>query len=70
LSVIEKAMAGVKGRVTYDDDGYAVLTGVSGPTNPTTLDGYNTIPQRDDLSYGIGATIMALIESSGLPASE
>lgn len=67
LPVIARAMVGVKARVVTQADG-PVVTGVSGPTNPGTFDTYKAIPVEDDLPYGIGAVVFALIETSGLPA--
>jgi hypothetical protein len=35
-------------------------------TDPTTFEGYADVEQRDDVNYGVGAVILALIETSGL----
>ncbi len=66
LPVIAKAMAGVKTKIVKGPDGW-VVTGVSGPTNVGTFMTYQSVPVQDDLPYGIGAVVLALIETSGLP---
>jgi unsaturated rhamnogalacturonyl hydrolase len=71
LPTVEKAIIGLKAQITFDDMQRPVLTGVSGPTNPGTTEGYGAIRQVDDVSYGTGAAIMALVETSGLfPSKE
>jgi len=35
-------------------------------TSPSTFEGYTEIPLENDLNYGVGAAILALIERSGL----
>lgn len=67
LPVIAKAMAAVKAKVVNGADG-PVVTGVSGPTSAGTFNTYKAIKVQDDLSYGMGAVVLALIETSGLPA--
>lgn len=67
LPVIDKAMQGVMSRITRDESNRPVVTGVSGPTNPGTTDYYGNVAQIDDISYGVGAILLALIETSGLP---
>ena len=67
LPVIAKAMDGVTSRILYDDQDRPVVTGVSGPTSADLAEEYAKIEQVDDLGYGIGAVILALIETSGLP---
>lgn len=42
--------------------GVALLMGATGDE-----DGYLEVPVQDDVNYGIGAAILALIETSGLP---
>jgi len=69
LPVIAKAMQGVLSRVEESENG-PVVKGVSGPTNPGTLESYNKVKQVDDISYGVGAVLLALIEASGLPEGE
>lgn len=67
LPVIRGAIEGVINRIEYDDENRPVVTGVSGPTNPGRFETYAAVRQADDISYGLGAVIMALVESSGLP---
>ena len=67
LAVIKRAMDGVRSRITTDGQGRPVVTGISGPTSVSTFDYYAQIPQGDDISYGIGAVLLALVETSGLP---
>jgi len=66
LPVIAKAMAGVKAKVVAKADG-PVVTGVSGPTSVGTFATYKNVGTGDDLTYGIGAVVLALVETSGLP---
>lgn len=67
LPVIESAMSGVESRIETGSDGEPVVTGISGPTTVGTFDDYATIELGDDIDYGVGAVILALIETSGLP---
>ena len=67
LPVIAKAMVAVKSKIVTGADG-PVVTGVSGPTNVGTFAVYAAVPVEDDLTYGIGAVVFALIETAGLPA--
>ncbi len=70
LPVIEKAMEGIKARITRDAMDRPVVTGTSGPTNPGTFEVYAAINQVDDISYGLGSVMLALLETSGLPFDE
>jgi unsaturated rhamnogalacturonyl hydrolase len=68
LPIIARAMDGVRGRIVRDDASNApVVTGTSGPTTAGTTAEYLRVAQADDISYGIGAVLLALIETSGLP---
>jgi len=67
LPVIAKAMKGVRARVVTNAEGQPVVTGVSGPTTAGTFANYAAIGQSDDLPFGVGAVIYALVETSGLP---
>ena len=60
------AIEGVKQMIRDEGDG-PIVGGISGPTDPWTLEQYLAVPIEDDLDYGIGAVILALIETSGLP---
>jgi unsaturated rhamnogalacturonyl hydrolase len=66
----QKAVAAIAANRVVDD----VVTGVSTATEPWPLrsptggeDGYLDVPVEDDVNYGVGAVILALIETSGLP---
>lgn len=63
---IDRAMAGVRSRIEEDGSGRPVVTGISGPTTVGKLEDYAAVELRDDLSYGVGAVILALVETSGL----
>lgn len=67
LPRIERAMGGVLGRITRDGQGRPVVTGISGPTTAGFNEQYAKVPLVDDISYGVGAVILALVETSGLP---
>ena len=66
VPIVTKAIAGIQTKITNDDKGRPVVTGTSGPTNVGGFDDYAKVPLVDDLPYGVGAVILALIESSGL----
>ncbi|WP_437624541.1 glycoside hydrolase family 88/105 protein [Sorangium sp. So ce1151] len=63
---IDSAMAGVRSRIEEDGSGRPVVTGISGPTTVGKLEDYAAVELRDDISYGVGAVILALVETSGL----
>jgi unsaturated rhamnogalacturonyl hydrolase len=65
LPTIQSAMDGVRARIVEGGDG-PVVTGVSGPTTVGDFDDYAAIELTDDIHYGVGAVILALIETSGL----
>ena len=67
LPSIHAAMAGVVARVTLDPQGVPTVTGVSGPTSASTFASYAAIPTVDDVPFGLGAVLLALTETSGLP---
>lgn len=50
--------------------GAPVVTGTSQPTSVGTFDYYANIGVQDDIPYGIGAVLLALTETSGLPLPE
>jgi unsaturated rhamnogalacturonyl hydrolase len=70
LPAVDGAMRGLLARIARNPLGRPVVTGISGPTTVTTLGGYAIIPVHDDLSYGVGAVILALVETSGLAAED
>ncbi|WP_437962756.1 glycoside hydrolase family 88 protein (plasmid) [Sorangium sp. So ce119] len=63
---IDSALAGVRSRIETDGSGRPVVTGISGPTSVGKLEDYAAVELRDDISYGVGAVILALVETSGL----
>ena len=65
LPTIQNAMDGVRMRIVDNGDGPTV-TGTSGPTTVGNFDDYAGIEVEDDIHYGVGAVILALIETSGL----
>lgn len=67
LPVIARAMQGVRSRIVTNVEGQPVVTGVSGPTTAGGFALYASIAQADDLPFGIGAVLYALLETSGLP---
>jgi len=67
LAVVANAVAGVKSRIESDAQGRPVVTGISGATGAGTFKNYAAIETVDDTPFGIGAVILALLESSGLP---
>ena len=68
LGSIHAAMDGVRSRVLIGDDGIPVVTGVSGPTTVGTFAEYAAVETVDDVPFGVGAVLLALLETSGLPA--
>ncbi len=68
LPVIERAMEGVRGKIVLDDQDRPVVTGISGPTTVGQFKDYASVELGEDISYGVGAVILALLETSGLSA--
>lgn len=68
LPVIDRTIRGLEEVVVDDADGVPVVTGISVPTSVGTFAYYAALPVDDDISYGVGAVLLALIETSGLPA--
>lgn len=68
LSPIHDAMNGVRSMITNDEKGLPVVTGVSGPTTVGTFAEYAAVETVDDVPFGVGAVILALLETSGLPS--
>jgi len=67
LPAVHRAVEGVISRVETDEEGRPVVTGVSGPTTADLCDGYGKVARVDDPPFGLGAVVLALIETSGLP---
>ena len=66
LEAAKRAVDAVRSMVKYDDQNRPYVTGISGVTNVSTFEQYAAVPLEDDLNYGVGAVILALIETSGL----
>ena len=66
LEAAKRAVDAVRSMVNYDDQNRPYVTGISGVTNVSTFEQYAAVPLEDDLNYGVGAVILALIETSGL----
>ena len=64
---VRRAMEGLRSRIVTDGAGRPVVTGTSGPTGVGGFDNYAGTPVGDDIPYGVGAVILALLETSGLP---
>ena len=69
LEPLALTMDGVRQRIVDQGEG-PVVTGISGPTSADNYDVYAAVPLEDDLPYGIGAAISALLETSGLPLED
>lgn len=67
LGPIAAAVEHVRSTIVRDAMGRPVVTGTSQPTGVGGFDFYANVPVGDDISYGLGATITILIETSGLP---
>ena len=70
LPFIWKAIGGVESRIDRFIMDDPIVRGTSGPTIPGPVESYLKVKQADDLPYGVGAVIMALVETSGLPDVE
>jgi unsaturated rhamnogalacturonyl hydrolase len=66
-AAITRAMEGVRAQITKDAEGRPVVTGISGPTDVGRRADYAAVPLESDVSYGVGAVILALIEVADLP---
>lgn len=67
LPVIESAMQGVVDQVERGEGGRPIVNGISGPTNVGRFSDYANVPVQPDIAYGLGAVLLALTETSGLP---
>jgi unsaturated rhamnogalacturonyl hydrolase len=70
LAAAQRAVEGVKQKIEYDEQGRPVVTGISLGTDPGDFENYANVNLADDVNYGVGAAILALIETSGFPDSE
>jgi len=66
LDAAKRAVDGVLEAVELDEEGRPYVSGISGPTDVSTFEGYASVPLEDDLNYGVGAVILALLETSGV----
>ena len=66
LPAVEKAMAGIESKVIRDNAGRPLVADISGRTTAGDYDNYEAIPLEQDMDFGVGAVILALIENSGL----
>ncbi len=72
LPTIKRAVEGFKRKIKMDEEGRPYITGISIGTSAGTFDYYKNIAVMDDIddksavSYGVGAVVLALIETSGL----
>ena len=67
LPTVEQAVSGVRAKILTDAQDRPVVTGISGPTMAGSFEYYRDIPVLDDLPFGLGAVLLMLIETSGLP---
>ena len=63
---IRRAMVGIRSKISNKVSTGPVVTDISGPTSVGAKKYYAGIKKQDDLSYGVGAVILALLETSGL----
>ncbi len=64
---VDSAMDAVRSNIVLDDQDRPYVTNISGPTGAGEMAQYQRVRLEDDLSYGVGAVILALVETSGLP---
>jgi len=68
IAAVDAAIVGIRSRIRRDDMGRPVVTGISGPTMVGGFDYYASIPVEEDVPFGVGTVILALVEASGLDA--
>ncbi len=66
LAAAKRAVEAVRDFIETDGRGRPFVAAISTGTEPHTLEGYTSVPVADDLNYGVGAVILALLETSGL----
>jgi unsaturated rhamnogalacturonyl hydrolase len=66
LPALALGLDGIASRIARDAEDRPYVTGISGPTTAGGFQTYAGVDLEDDLSYGVGAVILALIETSGL----
>jgi unsaturated rhamnogalacturonyl hydrolase len=67
LASARRAVEGVKQQIRTDEQGRPIVTGISKGTDPGTFEQYAAVQLGEDIHYGVGAAILALVETSGLP---
>jgi len=67
LPVLARGRSGLLESFRRDEQNRPIVTGISGPTSAGNFDDYAEVPLGEDLTFGVGAMILALIELSGLP---
>jgi unsaturated rhamnogalacturonyl hydrolase len=60
------AVDGVLEKIERNGTGQPVITDISGPTNAGDYATYANVALGDDISFGVGATLLMLVETSGL----
>lgn len=70
VETVENAVKGVLSKITRDEEGRPVVQGVSDPTTAGTFEYYANLGTTDDITYGLGAVLFMLIETSGLVTPE
>lgn len=66
LPAVASAMEGVEAKILRDASDLPYVSDISGPTTAGDFRNYQTVDLGDDISYGVGAVILALMETSGL----
>ena len=62
LPPMKRGLAGIKTRIVDDE-----VIGTSGPTSVGNFDYYAAVKTDAQIHYGVGAVVLALIETAGLP---
>lgn len=66
LESTKRAMETVIDAVEYDAQDRPYVTGISGATDVSTFEEHAAVPLEDDVNCGVGAVILAMIETSSL----
>lgn len=67
LAAARLAVEAVKRQIRIDEQGRPIVTGISKGTDPGMFEQYAAVELGEDIHYGVGSAILALIETSGLP---
>jgi unsaturated rhamnogalacturonyl hydrolase len=67
LAAARLAVEAVKRQIRIDEQGRPIVTGISKGTDPGMSEQYAAVELGEDIHYGVGSAILALIETSGLP---